>query len=628
MVKDPLVSIVTTVYNRARYIGAMIESVLAQDFADFEYIVLDDCSTDDSLAIARSYEGDRRLRVIANPKNLGDFGNRNKGVNLARGKYVKFADSDDLLYPHCVGAMLAVAEVHPEAGVVFSTRERPPWRYPIQLSPEEVYRLHFTVGAVLHQGPLSALLRRESVLAVGGFPDGFMGDVGGWLRLARRFPVVLMAEGLFLWREHSGQASETFRSASVTWAGHQVDGARLQWEALRHPECPLPANEREIYMRRIEQDYLRLMAHNALCGRLRVVNVLWRGCPFRIISAMTRVKSSSAHKTDNMSLLVESRPRQAHHIPVCKMRIRSGWIPRISVLLPVAGDLATIRETIESILCQDDEDWELIIVDDASVDGTSNVIRPYADGQRVKLVRNAARVGKWSSHNQCVGLARARYLKFIHAGDMLERGALRVFNWYVAKYPQAGLFVSGADERILMPQELVPEAVYQAEAMGVLSVMESPSGVLYPREALARAGGFDEYCPESAGKLHLAIARTAEVVFIPGGIVSYGNGSAALRISRTRGAGRTAAELEVLQAALSDDACPLSEGDRQVIIAGLERGARRAQWERRLGRSAIVRRLGRMIFREMPQLAVSSKLSSDSAIFDRTLYPGAGGVGS
>ena len=77
----PLVSVLMTAYNRERYIAAALDSVLAQSFGDFELLVVDDCSTDATAAIARAYERrDSRVRVVVNERNLGQFGNRNVAV--------------------------------------------------------------------------------------------------------------------------------------------------------------------------------------------------------------------------------------------------------------------------------------------------------------------------------------------------------------------------------------------------------------------------------------------------------------------------------------------------------------------------------------------------------------------
>ncbi len=95
----PIVSILMTAYNREFFISMAIESVLNSTFKDFELIIVDDCSTDATVAIARKYEKlDSRIKLFVNEHNLGDYDNRNFAASVARGKYIKYVDSDDILY--------------------------------------------------------------------------------------------------------------------------------------------------------------------------------------------------------------------------------------------------------------------------------------------------------------------------------------------------------------------------------------------------------------------------------------------------------------------------------------------------------------------------------------------------
>src|SRR6202007_216262 len=92
----PKVSIVVPNYNHAKYLRQRIESVLEQTYRDFEVILLDDCSTDESRSIISEYAADPRVRVEFNERNSGStFKQWNKGVGLAKGKYVWIAESDD-----------------------------------------------------------------------------------------------------------------------------------------------------------------------------------------------------------------------------------------------------------------------------------------------------------------------------------------------------------------------------------------------------------------------------------------------------------------------------------------------------------------------------------------------------
>ena len=105
---DPLVSIIIPVYNAESYLAETIESALAQTLIDKEIIIIDDGSTDGSLAIARSYCGGM-VKVLAQ-KNQGAGAARNKGLAEATGRYIQFLDADDLLSPDKIAAQLAVMD--------------------------------------------------------------------------------------------------------------------------------------------------------------------------------------------------------------------------------------------------------------------------------------------------------------------------------------------------------------------------------------------------------------------------------------------------------------------------------------------------------------------------------------
>ena len=100
MVKKGLVSIITPNYNCSRFIAQTIESVLSQTYTDWEMLVVDDCSTDDSYDIALEYASkDNRIKVIRNDKNSGAAVSRNKAIEIAQGEFIAFLDSDDLWSP-------------------------------------------------------------------------------------------------------------------------------------------------------------------------------------------------------------------------------------------------------------------------------------------------------------------------------------------------------------------------------------------------------------------------------------------------------------------------------------------------------------------------------------------------
>src|SRR3954452_9077747 len=94
----PKVSVCVDSFNYGRFLPEAIESILAQTFQDFEVIILDDCSTDDSFAVAQRYAArDNRIKALRNSRNLGMMRNRNACLAQARGDYVKWLHADDFL---------------------------------------------------------------------------------------------------------------------------------------------------------------------------------------------------------------------------------------------------------------------------------------------------------------------------------------------------------------------------------------------------------------------------------------------------------------------------------------------------------------------------------------------------
>lgn len=247
---DPLVSVLMTAYNRAAYIGEAIASVLASTFADFELIVVDDASNDSTVEVARHYEmRDARVKVHANPANLGDYANRNRAAALARGKYLKYLDSDDLLYPHGLGVMVACLERFPEAGYGLSQTAESYRPHPVLLGPAEAYRENFFGRDLFGRAPGSAILRTDAFRSVGGF-SGMrqVGDHELWLRLGRNFPMATMPRDLVWDRTHGHQ--EQFYDSDA-------DKLRMHWEldvaALSHPDCPLAEEERRLALARLDR---------------------------------------------------------------------------------------------------------------------------------------------------------------------------------------------------------------------------------------------------------------------------------------------------------------------------------------------------------------------------------------
>jgi teichuronic acid biosynthesis glycosyltransferase TuaG len=96
----PAITVITPVYNGAKYLGEAIDSVLGQSFTDFEYIIVDDCSSDSTPEILKRYALlDSRISVVKNNANLGPLVSRNNAIDRSKGDYIAFIDADDVWVP-------------------------------------------------------------------------------------------------------------------------------------------------------------------------------------------------------------------------------------------------------------------------------------------------------------------------------------------------------------------------------------------------------------------------------------------------------------------------------------------------------------------------------------------------
>jgi len=267
MPEQPLVSVLMTSYNREQYIAQAIESVLASSYQNFELIICDDVSRDRTVEIARGYAAkDARIKVYVNEKNLGDYPNRNKVASYARGKYLKYQDSDDLIYPFSLQIMVDAMEKYPEAAFAFCGNEvqDDSAPYPILYNSYDAYRTHFFLaGGLFYAGPGGTIIRRTLFEEMGGFSGRrYIGDGEMWMKFALKHPVVKIQPGLIWWRTHPGQE---FSMGSQEYALLRYE---LDKEILGNPLCPLSDKEK----RRALGNSRRLMGRRilGLLGKMKI----------------------------------------------------------------------------------------------------------------------------------------------------------------------------------------------------------------------------------------------------------------------------------------------------------------------------------------------------------------------
>ena len=246
MEEAPLVSILMTAYNREKYIAEAIESVLASTYTNFELIIVDDCSNDKTVEIAKWYEkSDNRIKVYINEKNIGDYPNRNKAAGYATGKYLKYVDSDDMIYKETLATMVGLMEKYPEAGLGLTSRTE---KTSSVFLPAEAYRLHFFKRGILDCGPTGSIIRKDVFFEFNGFKEiRNVSDFDMWLAIAKKYPVVEMKMNLVYWREHEAQEVKLAPELYLQY------GLQIHREHLSGNACPLTAVETRAIMRRLKK---------------------------------------------------------------------------------------------------------------------------------------------------------------------------------------------------------------------------------------------------------------------------------------------------------------------------------------------------------------------------------------
>jgi glycosyltransferase involved in cell wall biosynthesis len=211
----PEVSVIIPAYNAAAYIGQALESAFAQTFQDFEVLVVDDGSTDETASIVASF-GDRVNYLRQD--NAGSAKARNLGIRKSRGLFIAFLDADDLWLPDKLARQVALMREQPEVGMVFTkhinfdeTGATWPFRFDKRLLMEgDVARNIFMRSGV---GTPTVMVRREVFETVGLFEESLRQgqDDNMWVRIAAHCQVRLIDEPLVKVRNHSGRVTRDLK---------------------------------------------------------------------------------------------------------------------------------------------------------------------------------------------------------------------------------------------------------------------------------------------------------------------------------------------------------------------------------------------------------------------------------
>ena len=212
------ISIILPTYNGIKYINRSVTSVLEQQFTDFEFLILDDCSIDGSWEYLQSLQ-DKRITLYRNEKNKGLFYNLNFLIKKSNSPIIKIWSQDDVMYPDCIKEVVAFHQQHAEIGFSYSDRdyidaynviigERTQDDTPEIVSPELHTKIAFITGSIA--GNIANVAINKNILyKIGLFNESMKisGDFEMWVRLAKHYPVGFIKKPLVQLRNHKEQLS-------------------------------------------------------------------------------------------------------------------------------------------------------------------------------------------------------------------------------------------------------------------------------------------------------------------------------------------------------------------------------------------------------------------------------------
>lgn len=205
---SPEVTVLMSVYNGEQYLHEAMQSILDQTFDDFEFLIIDDASNDNSAAIINSFN-DKRIRYLRNDKNLGLTASLNKGLILSDGLYIARMDADDISKPTRLEKQVDFMKANPEVGLLGTWFEYYPTGRKVKsfIEHRDIYAQLFIYNAIAHP---TAMLRRSVLIDNKCFYNNKFTkaqDYELWSRLIEITKTANLPEILLLYRVHEGQVS-------------------------------------------------------------------------------------------------------------------------------------------------------------------------------------------------------------------------------------------------------------------------------------------------------------------------------------------------------------------------------------------------------------------------------------
>lgn len=438
----PLVSVIIPTYNNQAYLAEAIDSVLSQTYPFYEIIVIDDGSTDNTQEILKTYK-DRIFTVYQ--KNQGVSVARNRGLEIAQGQFIAFLDGDDYFLPYKLATQLTVFEKNPHLGIVHSgwymvtetgeiLAHQKPW-YELRELDLKAWVLW---RAVL---PSAMMIRREWLEKVGGFQPGlaYAEDVELIVRLAQAGCQAIWLEKITVnYRLHQTNATTASKTPLQAQCFDQFYNQFFSQPNLPPEIRQIESRSRYNYYiwmawRFFETGYYQKM-QEYLRKSLEYPQVSTRGTIIHWVGFFRGYSEGKGIDFDGNFLITLPEWQQLVKSILPKEK------PKVSVIIPTYNSSKYIIQAIESVANQTYGNWEIIVVDDGSMDDTKNRLSGYLDVIHYIYQNNQ---GVSCARNRGIQEAQGELIAFLDADDYFLPHKITDQVAYFDRDPSLGIVNSG-----------------------------------------------------------------------------------------------------------------------------------------------------------------------------------------
>ncbi|MBU7317609.1 glycosyltransferase [Paenibacillus sp. SM 69] len=427
----PKVSVLIPTYNRPQYFEQALASVLQQTYKNIEIIVSDDSTNDDTLKLLEPYLKEHsHIHYYKNEKNLGQFENDLKCMELASGEYINFLMDDDLFHPEKIEKMMYyfIHDRNQEISLVTSHRqlidadgnETPDWSVTKRLFEEDkiIDGIEFGEFALTRNfncigEPTTPIFRKKLLAEPFGFFNGRAYgcnvDMATWIQLLSRGKIVYMSETLSYFRIHESQQLHTTQKV--------LEGA---------------VDYAHIILNSVDYGYFR-------DGSLHVKAI--RNCIAYLDKVLGSVQKLASNE-DYFEEVVRYKGMLIDKLNGLGAPINIEE-PLVSVLIPAYNRPHYLELALQSVLNQTYKNIEIIVCDDSTNDGVERMIQPYLEENngRIQYHRNGAQLRLHNLH-KLIHLSKGTYINFLMDDDLFHKDKIKKMVGYFEKHNDLSLVTS------------------------------------------------------------------------------------------------------------------------------------------------------------------------------------------